>query len=84
MKTFSVPTNGHQIEISFSQWSGKERILYDGRVVSEKRSFQFLTPHSFRVDDGGEEVIYEVNVLTGFGSYGYIVRRNGIIVAHRP
>jgi hypothetical protein len=30
--------------------------------------------------------VYEVNLLTGwFGvDVGYIVRRNGIIVAHRP
>ena len=83
MKTFNVTTNGHQIKIALSIWSGKERIHYDDRVVSEKWSFQLLTPHSFRVQEGGEEVTYEVNVLTGFG-YGHIVRRNGIIVAHQP
>ena len=52
MKIFNVTTNGHQIKIALSIWSGKERIHYDGRVVSEKWSFQLLTHHSFRVQAG--------------------------------
>lgn len=52
-------------------------------VVSEKRSFLWMTAHGFEVKEGGQQVTYEVNVLSGFG-YGYLVRRNGILVASQP
>jgi hypothetical protein len=35
MKTYNLNVNGHQIELSLSIWSGKERVLYDGRLMSE-------------------------------------------------
>jgi hypothetical protein len=86
-----VPTNrisipGHTIEIKASLWSGGESVICDGREVSSKRSYFYVTPHSFRVQESGEEAVYEVNVLTGWMgfSHGYIVRRNGIIVTHKP
>ena len=44
----------------------------------------YLTPHSFKVTENGESVVYEVNLITGLTSHGYIVRRNGIILAHEP
>ena len=62
----------------------QERITCDGRVLSEKRSLLHLTPHSFTVREGSEEVVYEVNVLSNGLLAGYIVRRNGIVVAHKP
>lgn len=80
----SATVHGHLITIRISLWSGKEQVLYDDRVVSEKSSFLFVTPHSFTIDEDGEASTYEVNVLSGFFSLGYIVRRNGIIVAHQP
>ena len=84
MKTFEVTAHGHRIELGLSFWTGKERITCDGRVVSEKRSFQHLTAHFFTVREGNAEVVYEVNVI-GNGLYlGYIVRRDGIIVACKP
>ena len=81
MKTFHVTTHGHRLEISASYWNGREKIVYDGKVVSDKRSFLFLTPHFFTVAEDGSDVVYEVNVLTGLAGIGYVVRRNGIAVA---
>jgi hypothetical protein len=81
MKTFTVTTHGHRLEISASYWNGKEKIVCDGQVVSEKRSFLFLTPHLFTIAEAGVHVVYEVNVLTGMAGIGYVVRRNGIAVA---
>jgi hypothetical protein len=43
-----------------------------------------VTPHSFEANEGAEKAVYEVNILTGMGGYGYIVRRNGIVVGHVP
>lgn len=83
MKTFVVSTHGHQIVIKLSIWTGKETILCDEQVVSEKRSYLQLTAHFFEVQEQGAAVVYEVNVLGGY-QYGYIVRRNGIIVACAP
>ena len=84
MPTHSTTVNGRTFEISTSNWNGKETIRYDGRVVSEKRSFMYLTPHSFTVEEDGQTVVYEVNVITGLTGHGYLVRRNGIIQAHKP
>lgn len=84
MRRKAIRTGGHTIEISWSIWTGKERISVDGRVVSEKRSLLHITPHSFTVREGSAEVVYEVNVLSNGFLAGYIVRRNGIVVAHEP
>lgn len=84
MPTFTTTVNNHTFDIQTSIWSGKETIRYDGRVVSEKRSFLFVTPHSFTVEESGQPVVYEVNVITGMTSHGYLIRRNGIIQAHQP
>ena len=84
MADFTVDTNGHTITIDTSSWTGSEEVFYDGQSVSKKRSFMYLTAHSFTAQEGTESVVYEVNVITGLGSHGYIVRRNGIIVAHEP
>jgi hypothetical protein len=81
MKTFTVETHRHQLVISTSIWSGQERVTYDGEVKSEKRSFLFVTPHIFRVTEADADVVYEVNLLSGLLSLGYVVRRNGIAVA---
>lgn len=84
MADFSVNVDGHTIEIDTSSWNGNETISYDGEVVSQKRSFMYLTPHSFQVIEKEATIIYEVNVIVGLTSHGYIIRRNGIIVAHQP
>jgi hypothetical protein len=86
MPNHSVAIPGHTLEINTSIWSGAERIRCDGQTVSEKRSLFYITPHSFILQEGDERATYEVDVLTGWLGFdhGYIVRRNGIILAHRP
>jgi hypothetical protein len=77
---------GHHFEIAASVWSGAECVSIDGRVMSSKRSFCFVTPHVFQLVEQGRRVTYEVDVLTGagWGAQGYIVRRDGIAIAHKP
>tara|TARA_B100000809_G_scaffold188677_1_gene187054 strand:- start:430 stop:681 length:252 start_codon:yes stop_codon:yes gene_type:complete len=82
--TFQIPVNGHWIELWLSVWNGKERVHYDGQLVSEKRSFMFETVHSFQALEDGQRAIYEVVATTGLTGYGYAVRRNGIIQSHSP
>jgi hypothetical protein len=84
MPDFKIDTHGHTIEIDTSSWNGSEAVSYDGVEVSKKRSFMYLTAHSFTVTEEGQSIVYEVNVITGMGGHGFIVRRNGIIVAHQP
>ena len=85
MASFKIPLdNQHVIDIETSNWNGKEVVSYDGMVVSKKRSFMYLTAHAFNATEDGQNVIYEVNVVTGLAGHGYIVRRNGIILAHNP
>ena len=84
MADFSIDVHGHTIEIDTSSWNGSEAISYDRAIVSKKRSFMYLTAHSFKATENGESITYEVNVITGLTSPGYIVRRNGIILAHEP
>jgi len=81
---FETRVNGHAIEIWASIWNGKERVRYDGRVVSEKRSLMFQSIHSFEAEEQGEKAVYEVMIHTGLFTLGYAVRRNGIIQAHKP
>lgn len=79
--TASVQINGHQIEIFASIWTGKETVKYHGNVVSDRRNLStFRSIHSFKVQEAGEQIVYEVEVM----SNGYAIRRNGIIQAHKP
>jgi hypothetical protein len=81
-----VKINGHTIELFYSIWNGKETIKYDGTVVCNRRNLStFSSINSFKVQEEGEEIVYEVQTLTGFfGTAGYAIRRNGIIQAHKP
>lgn len=83
--TESVQINGHLIEVLLSIWNGKETIKYDGNVVSDRRNLStFSSVHSFKVQEDGEEVVYEVQSLAGLFKPGFAIRRNGIIQAHKP
>jgi len=84
MSRKTLRTGGHTFDIARTYFIGTQRITVDGRVVSEKRSAFYLTPHSFSLREGSADVIYEVDVLSKGFRMGYIVRRNGIIVAHEP
>jgi hypothetical protein len=83
--TESVQVNGHEIEIFASMWTGKETIKYNGNVVSDRKNIMtFSSIHSFKVQEEGEEIVYEVQIIGGWGEHGYAIRRNGIIQAHKP
>lgn len=79
--TESVQVNGHQFDIFVSSWTGKETIKYDGNIISDRRNISTnISFHSFKVQEEGEEIVYEVEVM----SRGFAIRRNGIIQAHKP
>ena len=80
----SVEVNGHLIELIYSIWRGKEIIKYDENIVCERRNLKtFSSINSFKVQEAGEKIVYEVQSIAGF-SQGYDIRRNGIIQAHKP
>lgn len=84
MPKYNATVDGAEIVIELSSVTGKEKIFYEGQVVSEKRSFLYLTVHSFNVITDGKKDVYEVNVITGMGQYGYVIRKNGIVMVHEP
>ncbi|HEY0777764.1 MAG TPA: hypothetical protein VGD56_07335 [Gemmatirosa sp.] len=78
---------GHTLEIDYSRISGMEHLLYDDQTVSARRSLGSFSVHVFQVDEEDRRVTYEVNLYTGAGlglGVGYVVRRDGIAVAHGP
>ena len=79
-----VKVNGHQIEVFYSIWNGRETIKYEGKVVCDRTNLStFSSINSFKEE--GEEVVYEVQSFLGFlGASGYAIRRNGIIQSHKP
>ena len=84
MPTFRVTVDGAEIKIDSSSVSGKETIYYDGQLVSEKRSYLYMTVHSFNVETNGKVDVYEVNVIAGMRGQGFVVRKNGIVMVHEP
>jgi hypothetical protein len=80
----SVEVNGHLIELFYSIWTGKETIKYDGNIVCDRRNLRtFSSINSFKVQESGEEIVYEVQSIAGL-IQGYAIRRNGIIRVHKP
>lgn len=84
MPTFKTKVEGAEIVIESSSVSGKESVKYDGEVVSDKKSYLYMTVHSFNVKTGDRLDVFEVNVIAGVGRQGYVIRKNGIVVAHEP
>ena len=81
MPSYHVDANGQRITVWYSLWNGKERIEYNGAVVSEARNLtRPVTPHEFEVDEGGERVKYEVRIAEPFG---HVVRRNGVTIEEK-
>ena len=73
-----------RLRIWWSNWNGRERVEYNGTVVSENRNLtRMVSPHAFTVDENGEPARYDVR-FTGY--MGHVVRRNGEVVEekHRP
>jgi hypothetical protein len=82
MPSFTHTHNGNSIEIFGSMWSGRETVTYNGRGVSDMRSFSLNSRHSFAVEEEGETVQYEAALRTTLipGAIHCDVRRNGIPV----
>ncbi|MHA2351543.1 MAG: hypothetical protein ACXABX_00310 [Candidatus Thorarchaeota archaeon] len=79
MKLVTIISNGHQIEVE-NTWSAKEIVRYDGRVVSERRSF-WGGSHFFQVQEYGHLVNYEVTFNPSFiERISIVIRRNGAII----
>jgi hypothetical protein len=74
----------HTLQIEYSRLTGREHIRYDGDPVSGRRCLGFVSAHVFRVTEGGHAVVYEVNLYSTFLDMRYVVRRDGIPVAHSP
>lgn len=77
----SIIYKGHKIEISGWSLTGKEKVLYDGNVVSSKYSVCGST-HIFRVNEEGEDILYEVELGTRWHGFGWwcTVRRKGEVI----
>lgn len=79
MKIVTLLINGHQIEAE-NTWSAKEIVRYDGRVVSERRSF-WGGSHFFQVQEDGYLVNYEVTFNPSFmEKITIVIRRDGAII----
>lgn len=79
MKLVTILINGHQLEVE-NTWSAKEIVRYDGRVVSERRSF-WGGSHFFRVEEDGHLVNYEVTFNPTFiERIAIVIRRNGSVI----
>lgn len=83
MQSYEATVNNHSIQLSYSLWNGSEVIRHDGVVVSDKKSYGLATRHSFSVEEEGAQVEYVVGMG---GTIGYLIRRDGSVVAenHRP
>jgi hypothetical protein len=55
-----------------------ETVLVNGDVVSKIRTFRPVSVHTFMRDEHGASVPYSVTLA---GPFGYVIRRNGDIVA---
>ncbi len=81
----TIQVKGHTIEIYGSFWNGNESVKYDGTEVSSRRNWRTaLSTHSFTVQENGEDIVYEVQISGGYVGSGFVIRRNGIIQAHKP
>ena len=84
MPTFRATVDGAEIKIDSSSFTGKEKVFFDGELVSEKTSYLSMTVHTFNVETNGKLDVYEVNVIAGIAGQGYVIRKNGIVMAHEP
>jgi len=72
--------NNNTIEIA-NTITGKEKILYNGNVVSAKRTVAGGI-HLFTATESNEVVNYEVEIRSRWHGMGYYVnvRRNGVMI----
>lgn len=84
MRYLKLQTNENtNIEIH-NDWTGKEKVFYNGKLVSEERSF-FGHKHTFSVDELGYLVNYEVNIFMHLMGVGFEIKRNGVeVMSNKP
>ncbi|HUE74184.1 MAG TPA: hypothetical protein VMP01_25100 [Pirellulaceae bacterium] len=80
MAAHIVDVDGHSIRLEYSLWNGKERVLHDGTVVADIRSYRLTTAYSIEVQERGTAVRYDIR---NAGVLGYSIWRNGGIVGRR-
>jgi len=76
---------GNRIEIRNNNLTGKETVLFNNIIVSEKMSIGGKT-HLFTVKENNEEVNYEVEMNTkwhGMGHYVNVRRRGELIFTNK-
>ena len=70
----------HELQL-VSDGSGKERIIYDNEIVSEKRNFGLSSTHHFELSESGKPAKYNVAFKSTFsGLLQYTVKRNDLLV----
>jgi len=69
------------ITIAFwgSAWTGREIVTVEDRIVSDKRSFRFTTPHHFEYAGIGYKLVFHVASILG-GDFQIELYRNGVLV----
>jgi len=69
------------ITISFwgSAWTGREIVMVEDRVVSDKRSFRFTTPHHFEHAGVDYTLVFEVVSMLR-GEFRVELYRKGVLV----
>ena len=68
---------GHKIEVKLY---GTEKVFYDGKLMSSVLPLLRTATHIFQVDEDGENVSYEVEIIAGFFTFWMKIRRNGILI----
>ncbi|AKS41578.1 hypothetical protein WM2015_1204 [Wenzhouxiangella marina] len=72
--------DGKTISIWASSWTGREIVRVDDaageRVVSDKRSFRFTTPHEFKLGDSE----YRIEVNVNFGRAEFRLYKDGVLI----
>lgn len=70
----------HELQL-VSHLSGKERIIYDKKTVSEKRNLGLSSRHQFEASESGELAKYNVSFKTSLSGFiYYTVKRNDVLV----
>lgn len=77
----TVIDENHEIQVSDGYWTGKEKVFFDKRLVSEKWSIGG-SHHIFSTPNGKDTINYEVEINLRWhwlGKY-IIIRKNGKVV----
>jgi hypothetical protein len=80
MSTTRFSVNDHELQL-FCDFSGKERVICDNEIVSEKQNFGLSSTHHFEVIENGLNVKYNVTFKPAFsGLVQYNVKCNNTLI----